>query len=126
MKLTESLSTELKRVLEERGLSASSAARALGVSRQAFHAYLSGKAMPRPKTLGRAMEMWDFEIRGGGKSFNSEAFLPAIADAPQPVQQQLKLDLWQKLDGITEDNLKIGVKRVGKTLRLAVRIEIPA
>ena len=58
--LSEAIAEEFKRILTERKLSVSAAARELRVTRQAFHNYLNGKSVPRHKTLGRAMDRWDF------------------------------------------------------------------
>jgi transcriptional regulator with XRE-family HTH domain len=86
--LSEAIAEEFKRILTERKLSVSAAARELRVTRQAFHNYLNGKSVPRHKTLGRAMDRWDFNLRIGGVTFDRNTspstFSPACRTAAAP------------------------------------------
>jgi hypothetical protein len=102
------------------------AAKQLGISRQAFHAYLKGK-LPRRKTLNRAMHLWNLKLDLREYSFSDEAFGPK---EPKKARSQesasTQLALWQMLDNITENDLRVTMKRVGKVLRFDVQIEISA
>ena len=120
--LSEAIAEEFKRILTERKLSVSAAARELRVTRQAFHNYLNGKSVPRHKTLGRAMDRWDFNLRIGGVTFDRNTSPRHPDDAPRQEQPLI----WETLDAIRQQDLKIGVSRVGSTLSVEVKIDIPA
>jgi transcriptional regulator with XRE-family HTH domain len=60
-KFREEIARELRAAIDSRGLSVTKAANALGVSRQAFHQYLSAKATPHPEVIARAMDLWSIE-----------------------------------------------------------------
>jgi hypothetical protein len=114
----------LRRMLNEKGLTIGAAAKQLEVSRQAFHSYLKG-TLPRGKTLNNAVHMWDLKLDLGRYSFDKGAFGreqekgKAAARPSQPL-------LWEALDSVREEDLQVSVKRVGKVLRVDVKIEIPA
>jgi hypothetical protein len=114
----------LKRMLKTRKLTIRAAALDLGISRQAFHSCLLGK-LPRRKTLNRAVHMWDLKLDLGKYSFDKGAFGREQAKGrttPEPSQPTL----WEALDAVREEDLRVSVKRVGKVFRVDVRIEIPA
>jgi hypothetical protein len=114
----------IRRMLEEHpGRTVTAAAGELGVSRQAFHAYLQGK-LPRRKTLNRAVHLWDLKLDLGKFSFNKEAF--GDESAPQRGSTPVQRSLWEALDAVSEEDLQVTMKRVGKVLRFDVRIEISA
>lgn len=70
--------------------------------------------------------MWGIKIRVGNVSFDETSFPQPSLKIVEPIGQQLSLNLLETLEKVTQENLKFGVKRVGKTLRLAVSIQIPA
>jgi hypothetical protein len=114
----------LRKMLEKKMLSVHSAADKLGVSRQAFYAYLDG-TLPRRKMFHKAVHLWDLKLDLGKYSFGKEAFPSEgqkVEATPKPVQRTL----WEVLDAVKEEDLRVTMKRVGKTLRVDVRIEIPA
>jgi hypothetical protein len=113
----------LKTMLTKRRVSITAAAKDLGISRQAFHSCLQGK-LPRRKTLNRAVHMWDLRLDLGKHSFNKGAFGSAPGGKPVPVPNQPTL--WEALDSVAEEDLRVTMRRVGKVLRVDVRIEIPA
>jgi hypothetical protein len=115
----------LRRMLDEHpGRTITAAARELEVSRQAFHAYLQGK-LPRRRKLNRAVRLWNLKLDLGKYSFDREAFgREERRDAPVPSPKQLTL--WEALDAVSEEDLHVTMKRVGKVIRFDVRIEIPA
>ena len=95
---------EFGRVLDAHKLSATQAARLLGVSRQAFHGYLSGKAIPRPSVQAKAAELWSIGVTVREVVFDSSAF--GEAKSISPPAEQLRLDLFAKLaqeSGATPD-----------------------
>ncbi len=113
----------LQQMLRKEKTTVTAAAKRLGVTRQAFHGYLNGK-LPRRKKLNKAVHLWDLKFDIGEYSFSRGAFGPAeqsskISPLPQP-------GLWDSLDSLQEDDLHLNVKRVGKVLRIDVRIDIPA
>jgi transcriptional regulator with XRE-family HTH domain len=120
--LSAAVADEFKRILAERKLSVSAAARELRVSRQAFHNYLNGTSVPRPKTLGRAMDLWDFKLKVGDVSLDRSSFPKRDENVQRPEQ----LSLWEALDSIRPQDLKIAVVRVGSSLKVDVKIDIPA
>jgi transcriptional regulator with XRE-family HTH domain len=121
--LGDAFAAALKRMLKLKNLTVDEAATRLGVSRQAFHAYLNGK-LPRRKRLNKAMQLFELRLDLGQYSFYKEAFgrQPERKTATEPTQ----LKLLELLDSVSEDDLQVTVKRMGKTLRVQVRIEIPA
>jgi len=68
--------------------------------------------------------MWNLQLDLGKHSFDRGAFGRAQSGQPAPVPSQLTL--WEALDSVAEDNLRVSMKRVGKVLRVDVTIEIPA
>jgi transcriptional regulator with XRE-family HTH domain len=113
---------ELRRAIRDRGLTVDEAAKQLGVSRQAFHSYLNGSSLMRPARLDKAVEMWDLHLKIDKTIFGKLAFQKVKAEGFSAIQ----MSLWDALDSITQDDLKITVKRVGASLRVAVHIQIPA
>jgi hypothetical protein len=115
----------LAKMLKDEKLTITAAANQLQVSRQSFHSYLHG-ALPRRKTLNRAVHGWNLKLDLGKYSFGKEAFgrdeTTEDVDAAKPSQRTL----WEVLDAVKEEDLHVTMKRVGKVLRVDVRIEIPA
>jgi|SRR5271165_6218801 len=114
----------LKRMLDKPGVTVTSAAAELGVSRQAFHSYLNG-GLPRRKTLNRAVHLWDLKLDLGKYSFGKGAFGDSEGKRV-PNHKTSQPTLWDALDAVSKDDLQVTMKRVGKVLRFDVRIEIPA
>ena len=112
----------LKKMLTKRKMSITAAAKELEISRQAFHSCLQGK-LPRRKTLNKAMHKWNLKLDLGKHSFGKGAFgVQTGQQVPVPTQRTL----WEVLDSVGEEDLHVTMKRVGKVLRVDVRIEIPA
>ena len=115
----------LKRMFREKpGLTISAAADQLEVSRQAFHSYLRG-TLPRRKTLNRAVHMWNLKLDLGKYSFDKGAF-GREESKEEPGPRETQTTFWEALDAVSEEDLHVTMKRVGKVLRFDVRIEIPA
>jgi hypothetical protein len=112
----------LRRMLDGKKLTIAAAARELEVSRQTFHSYLNG-ALPRRKTLNTAVHMWNLKLDLGRYSFGKEAFGREQSKGKGAPTQLL---LWEALDAVREEDLQVSFKRVGKVLRVDVKIEIPA
>lgn len=119
--LGKAISNEFRRILSEKQMTIAAAARELRVSRQAFHAYLIGRSMPRKQTLARAIELWNFNIAVGSVLLDRNSF-----SEPNPGRQPTQLLLWEALDCIRPQDLKIEVERIGSTLKVEVKIDIPA
>jgi transcriptional regulator with XRE-family HTH domain len=113
---------ELRRALKDQHLTVDAAAMKLNITRQAFHNYLNGTSMPRPKRLANAVRILKLKLTIGDESFDESAF-PQLPESQAPPKQP---SLWDALDSIGDENLTIKVKRVGKALRVAVSIDIPA
>jgi transcriptional regulator with XRE-family HTH domain len=112
---------EFRRILGERKLKIAQAARDLRVSRQAFYGYLNGTSLPRKQTFARAIDLWNFNIAVGGSLLDRDSF-----KEPKKEAEPSQMVLWEALDGIRPQDLKIAVNRVGSTLNVEVRIDIPA
>lgn len=121
--LSTAIAAEFRRILSEKQLSVSGAAHDLRVTRQAFHNYLNGTSVPRHKTLGRAMDLWDFKLKIGDVSFDRTSSQIRSESIQSPEQLPL---IWYALDAIKQQDLKITVVRVGTTLNVEVKIDIPA
>ena len=113
----------LKEMLK--GTTITAAAKQLNVSRQAFHAYLKG-TLPRRKTLNRAMQLWNLRLDVRGHSFDKEAFGSKEGKKEAPGSKPTQLAFLEMLDTVSEKDLHVTMKRLGKVLRFDVRIEIPA
>ena len=122
--LSDAFAKEFERVLEAHDLTATAAARLLGVSRQTFSSYLHGKSIPREAVQARAADLWSIGFAVGEVKFDSSAFQGAIK--PGPRRQEVQLELFARLDAIQEKDLRVSVKREGSTLNVAVEIDIPA
>lgn len=114
----------LQRMLSEKNRTISAAAKELEVSRQSFHAYLQGK-LPRRKTLNRAVHLWNLKLDLGRYSFDKEAF-GREERKEERGSKPTQPTFWDALDAVNEEDLKVTMKRVGRTLRFDVRIEVPA
>src|SRR5258708_10089308 len=90
---------------EHPGRTITAAADELEVSRQAFHAYLQGK-LPRPKTLNRAIHLWNLKLDLGKYSFDREAF-GKEESGEQRVPLPKQLTLWEALDAVSEEDLRV-------------------
>jgi hypothetical protein len=112
----------LRKMLTKRKISITAAAKELGISRQAFHPCLQGK-LPRRKTLNKAVHLWNLKLDLGKHSFDKGAF---GAQTGEQVLVPTQPTLWEALDSVSEEDLHVTMKRVGKVLRVDVRIEIPA
>jgi len=119
--LGKAVADEFRRILSENKLTKTQAARDLRVSRQAFYSYLDGTSLPRKRTLVRAIELWNFNIAVGGVPLDPASFIE-----PDAALRPRQLLLWEALDGIRTEGLKITVKRVDSTLNVEVKIDIPA
>jgi transcriptional regulator with XRE-family HTH domain len=120
--LSDAIKTEFERILKERKLSVSAAAHELHVTRQAFHNYLNGKSLPRRKTLNRAIDRLGFKLDVNGMVVDRSSVPPQEQNIPQPKQ----LLLWESLDAIKQQDLKITVGREGSIFKVEVKIDIPA
>lgn len=119
----DAFASALRQMLKQKKLTVKAAARELGISRQAFHSCLAGR-LPRRKTLNRAVHKWDLKLDLGRYSFDKRDF-PAESKKLDTSEMQQR-SLWEILDSLQQDNLHVAVKRVGKALRVDVRIELPA
>jgi hypothetical protein len=79
--------------------------------------------LPRRKTLNQAVHLWGLKLDLGKHTFDKEAF---GTEAGQPSPAATQRSLWEALDAIADEDLHVTTKRVGKILRVDVRIEIPA
>jgi transcriptional regulator with XRE-family HTH domain len=122
-RLNQAFSEELRRALRDEHLTVEAAALKLGISRQAFHNYLNGTALPRSKRLAVAVRELKLNLKIGSEQFDSSDFPELI---PEAIHLPVQPTLWEALDRIQSDNLKLDVKRVGKSLRVSVTIGIPA
>jgi hypothetical protein len=115
----------LKRMLENKpGLTITAAAKELEVSRQTFHSYLNG-TLPRRKTLNKAVHKWDLKLDLGRYSFGKGAFGEETKKGAS-VPKKIQPTLWEVLDAVKKEDLRVTMKREGKVLRVDVRIEMPA
>jgi transcriptional regulator with XRE-family HTH domain len=121
--INEAFRKELKRALRDQHLTVDAAAIKLKITRQAFHNYLNGTSMPRPTRLANAVRILKLKLTIGDETFDASAF-PESPSKPQALPKQPTL--WEALDNIADENLTIKVKRVGRALRVAVSIDIPA
>lgn len=127
----EEVARQLRAVVDSRRLSVKDAAAALGVSRQAFHQYLSAKATPHPETIARAMDLWNLELSYKGEKIARGALgrdTPAEREL-QPAQLSL-LSLFDVPQECHNDNLVITVQASREsTLHVTIKMkkaEIPA
>ena len=122
-KLGEAFAQALRQMLrEKKEPTIDSAAKKLGVTRQAFHAYLNGK-LPRQERLNKAMRIWKLKLDLKERSFTQEAF---GSSRQKESAEWRQLTLFEALDSISEDDLQVNVKRTGRVLRIHVAVEIPA
>jgi hypothetical protein len=122
--IREAIKKEFQRFLNESPMTVAAAAKHLDVSRQQFHSYLKGNAVPRPDRLAKAVTDWDLKIHLGEQQFDKSSF--TRPRKPAEPATQLSLPLRQALDSIKEEDLKVSVKRAGDTLKVAVTIDLTA
>jgi transcriptional regulator with XRE-family HTH domain len=117
--LKDAIKQELKRAFKEQKVSVSSAARVLGVSRQAVHNYLNGTSIPRSGRLAIAVRTWNLKFSIGDISFDKTSFpLPKLSSLPS------QLTMATLFDSIKAEDLKVDVKRQGEDFRISVSIKV--
>jgi len=122
-RIGEAFAQALKQMLKEKKEpSIDTAAKHLGVTRQAFHAYLNGK-LPRQDRLDKAMRMWKLKLDLKEHSYDWRDF---GGSKQQKTSEWHQLSLFEALDTISGDDLQVNVKRTGRALRVNVVIELPA
>jgi hypothetical protein len=107
-------------------LSVKEAANLLGVSRQAFHQYLSAKATPHPETIARAMDLWNIEPSYKGEKIARGALGgsegPERSDR-QPAQLSF-VSLFDVPQECHNDNLVVTVQRSrDSTLHVTIKMK---
>jgi transcriptional regulator with XRE-family HTH domain len=120
--LKNALKQELQRVMLAKRMSVARAAEQLEVSRQTMNSYVRGKSFPRPAHMSRMIELWGINVQIG----DTRLGLPTSSRRPQPLTALQTSFVWDALDSIKTEDLRVKVKRVGKELRLSVNIGIPA
>ncbi|MDR3737722.1 MAG: helix-turn-helix transcriptional regulator [Terracidiphilus sp.] len=119
---SDSFAAEIKRLIKERGITVTAAASELGITRQALYNYLNAKSTPRDKKLASVMHLWKLRITVGSVTIDETSF-PTPKPHSAPAKQ---LDMWDKLNSIKQEDLRIGVKRSGNLFKVSVEIDIPA
>ena len=90
-----------------------------------FHSYLNG-VLPRRKTLSKAVHMWNLKLDLGPHSFDKDAFVqPEETDERVP-SKAIQPTLWDALDSLTDRNVHLTLKRVGRAFSVHLKIDIPA
>jgi transcriptional regulator with XRE-family HTH domain len=113
----EEVAEKFDRARKLRGLNQSSAAKELGVTRQAFSQYLLRKATPQAAILARACTRWSLSLRYRGKEFARAAF--GQEDAKNsPEQPSLQMDLFDRPQRVENDQLVVTLDRSEKATLL--------
>jgi hypothetical protein len=100
----------LGREIEKRGLTITTAAKVLGVTRQTLHLHLrpGGKHQPRWSLVKRAVRVWDMVIFVQKQKFDRNAFGPDIVKKDPAVQLLL---LPEAINRLGNANLEVTVLR---------------
>ncbi len=101
------------------------AARALGLHRQRFKLYLQEKFTPSADVLGLACELWGIEIVVGNIKLRSQQLRKRKAFVSRKMPVQLALDLFNKPQELSSENVFATVSRkTSKTLSLVLDITL--
>jgi len=101
------------------------AARALGLHRQRFTLYLHEKFTPSADVLGLACELWGIEIVVGNIKLRSQQLRKRKAFVSRKMPVQLALDLFNKPQELSSENVFATVSRkTSKTLSLVLDITL--
>jgi hypothetical protein len=106
----EEIARQLKAAIDSRRLTVKGAADALGVSRQAFHQYLSARATPHPETIARAMDLWHIEPSYKGQKIARGALGDRRARSHPPPTQLSLLNLFDVPQECHNENLVVTVQ----------------
>jgi hypothetical protein len=79
---------------------------------------------PRRKTLSKAVHVWDLKLDLGHHFFGRESFDREQSKGRPPEPEQPTL--WEALDSLTDEDVQISLKRVGKAFGVHLKIKIPA
>jgi len=121
----EETARRFKAAKDDRGLTVTEAALALGVSRQSFHQYLAALATPHPETIARAMDLWGIKLLHKGEEISRGSFVGGDrrVESPRPSQLSL-LSLFDVPQECTNDNLVVVVKRThDSTLQVTIKMK---
>lgn len=118
------IARQLRAALTSGGITVKHAAERLGVSRQAFHQYLSGKATPYPETLARAMDLWDIRPSYRGEIIAKGALgYPLGRSEASPAQLSLET-LFDVPQECHNENLTVTLQRSrGSMLQVTIRMK---
>jgi hypothetical protein len=125
--LHEAFREEFLRVLKNSRLTRTEAANKLGISRQAFHAYIAKKngSVPRKDVLRRIIEIWpDFRVVAGSQVFDKESLSPSSMPKPESVPYQM--NLFEGLKTVKQENLGFEVENIDGKTKILLTIQIPA
>jgi transcriptional regulator with XRE-family HTH domain len=112
-----------REAIKRRDITLLQAARDLGVSRQALHAYLRGGATPRGEVLRRACKLWGLTLNYKGLAFGSGSFGSRRRAHTRAVQ--LELPLRDALENLGTDDLDVKLLRADAgSIELQVRIKL--
>lgn len=114
----EEIGRQLRAAIDSRGLSVKKAADALGVSRQAFHQYLSATATPHPETIARAMDLWNIEPNYKGERIAKGALSGSKRKrrSDRPPAQLSLLSLFDVPQECHNENLVVTVQSSRKSM----------
>ena len=75
--------------------------------------------------MNKVVHLWNLKLDIEEYSFDKQAFGPE-QEKNKLISKPNQPTLWEALDSVGEEDLRLTVKRVGKSLRVSVKIEIPA
>ena len=114
---------KLTAAMKEHGLDTqSAAARALGVTRQAFSQYLLRKVTPQSEILARACGLWNIKLRYRDQEFTRGAFGVDHAIGTLP-ERDTQLDLFDQPQRVENEHLVVILKRAPDSI-LQVTIQM--
>jgi transcriptional regulator with XRE-family HTH domain len=108
---------------KDRDLNQSAAARALGITRQAFSQYLLRKATPQATVLARACTIWNLKLRYRGQEFTNAAFAKVDA-APSVDASAFQIELFDRPQHIENNRFLVILERAARsTLQVTIKMK---
>lgn len=105
------IAESFRKVIADRRMSKTKAAKELRVSRQMLYEYLKAKSLPKREVLQRACDAWGLRLNYKELIVSKESYAVPNVKSNAPVARQLKLDLREAIEQLGNEDLAVRILR---------------
>ena len=105
------IAESFRKVIADRRMSKTKAAKELHVSRQMLYEYLKAKSLPKSEVLQRACDAWGLRLNYRDLIVSKESYSVPSAKSDAPVARQLELDLREAIEQLGNEDLAVRILR---------------